>query len=374
MENTKPSFSSYNPTEQQIHVLFEEYKTDAYLAVLLHEAEVDTSEFQNNEEVLDKLVTKLFQKMMKWRPSQDIDETFKGQLKVSFLRGFFETNNTYANLTRIFAQHVNMPQFNAQAQTVGFEGSGEMMMFFVTYAGLEKVNGNNNKPVVSWTLIQHCKNSKSTQISLRGCALQQFPQFQHVASVTYLDLEWNALTTADLLSYTQLIDLNLAHNLLTAIPVNLPDCLCELNLSGNPIASLDFEKLPKELGMLNISYMANTKIPDSFWQLLSGRQMILQISSDMMLKPPENVDLNKIMFIDQFGGPGTIQNGTVVFESEKELSPAVSLTCSTRSNDDEEDDTSGGFMKTALGWLSITAIVAGISYIFMKLWQRYKNA
>ena len=87
----------------------------------------------------------------------------------------------------------------------------------------------------------------------------------------------------------------------------------------------------------------------------------------MIIKPSDEYDLSCITFEDQSGNEGKIQDGTVVFGKEDSVSDQG-------SEAGEENDTSGGFMNTVLGLLGITAILAGISYICMKLWQRYKNA
>ena len=115
-----------------------------------------------------------------------------------------------------------------------------MVNYFVEKVGLQTDKESDDQISVSSTLIQHCKQSKSTQISLRDCGLQALPQFPHAANVTYLDLDWNSLQNIDIAGYSGLTYLDLSHNKLTTVPVNLSDSLEKLYLTGNPIQKLDF--------------------------------------------------------------------------------------------------------------------------------------
>ncbi len=414
MESTKFEYSlsfKRTLTEHGIGQLFKTYKKEPVLAVLLREARIDVLTVPGRKRVvLEKLVTKLFQEAMLW--SEDCRWT-EESLTVLKLSSVFEGVNVYQNLSKIFERNQSGEldeaddDFVVYANEEGFKNADSMVEFFVKKELLKKVENEDPKKGISLTLVEHCAHSKRKQISLKGCAQDVVPRFTHSAEVTHLDLEWNSLQTADLAAYTQLTVLNLAHNKLTNVPSSLPDSLAKLNLSGNPITQLDFKSLPPNLSYLDISYMSQMTIPETFWKLLDGRVLALRFSSDMKLQLPKDVDLSKISFEDQFGNEGIIHKGTVVFSEPEEeeilhertsssasfvsslplkrnshLSQSLdeedapkSATNAKRSTDPEdEENASGGFMKAAIGWCKIAAIVAAFGYICMKLWPLYKRA
>ncbi len=332
-----PSFFKRTLSENEIGQLFAGYKTDPVLAVLLEEAHIDSDALPGrNREVLETLVSHLFQEMTHWyTPLVKHTTTLlysESQLTVLQLEWFFDTNNTYLNLSKIFANHTAGEQFVAHAQREGFMEPSHMMNYFAEKGGLLKVVGSNG------SLIQHCILSKSPQISLSGCGLQSFPPLAHAGKVVSLDLEWNSLQAFDARAYTQLTYLELSHNRLTHVPANLPDSLQWLYLSGNFIPLLDFKRLPSGLKELAISYMANMVIPTEFWKLLDGRTITLKISFDMKILPSYIYDLSGITFKDQFDREGTIEEGVVVFDLPEEFSMDNTPNSSKRSSDTDESE------------------------------------
>ncbi len=337
------SFFDRALNENEIKQLFEGYKTDPVLAVLLREAHIDVCPFPvYRREVLEMLVINQFEEMMHWyaplvKPvvSVKYGESYLTDRQV---RTLFDTNNTYLNLRIIFADCAAGQQFVVHAQESGFIEPVSMMDYFTQRAGLVKVVGPDLKPAVNSSLYQHCVVSKSTYISLRDCDLQHVPPFAHAGIVQHLNLEWNSLQAADLAAYAQLKYLDLSHNKLTVVPVNLPDSLKRLYLSGNPIQKLEFKRLPSMLKELDISYMEKMDIPEDFWKLLAGRVMTVKISFNMKLMPPDNYDLSGIEYVDQFGKEGIIEDGTVVFVLQEESSTDVTPTHSDQNSDMEDEE------------------------------------
>lgn len=340
-----PSFFNRTLNELQIGQLFEEYKIDPVLNVLLHEAHIDSDAIPGRKrEVLEVLVSNLFQEIMHWyTPLVQHNTTAlygESQLTMPYLRWCFDMNNIYLNLSKIFANHQAGQHFVDFARINGFIEPVSMVNYFVENAGLPKIVTQDQKLVVNWSLFHHCAASKSTHISLSGCTMQGgIAQFTHAATIKLLDLEWNGIQVADLAAYTQLTYLDLSHNRLTHVPVNLPGSLKRLYLSGNSIHTLDFKSLPSRLEVLSISYMANMVIPDSFWRLLHRKTITLKVSFDMKVTPPDNYDLSHITFKDQFDRECTLEEGQVVFDLPEEYSTDNTSTDSSRSSDiDVSDD------------------------------------
>ncbi|MBS0615618.1 MAG: hypothetical protein JSR58_03580 [Verrucomicrobia bacterium] len=349
MERVRFNYNSlFNNTlnANEIGQLFQGYKTDPALNLLLQEAQIDSDALPGrNREVLETLATHLFQETMQWYPpfvKYDALVKFdESQLTAFQLRWFFDNNNTYHNLSKIFANYQVGMQFVADARQEGFMASSLMIDYFVEKIGFPKFITSDLKLDANWSLIQYCVLSKCPQISLSGCNLQGFPQFAHAENVVILDLEWNFLQAADLSAYTQLISLDLSHNWLTQVPSNLPDTLKRLYLSGNFLLILDFKRLPSCLEELSICYMANMIIPNDFWKLLDGRTMTLMVSFDMKIMPAHNYDLSNITFMDQFDREGTIEEGVVVFDLPNDFSSDNTPTSSMRSSEESDEELEG---------------------------------
>ncbi|MBS0616326.1 MAG: hypothetical protein JSR58_07245 [Verrucomicrobia bacterium] len=384
------SFPSYSTSAFQLDPSIDELdassklnelKKNRELSQFIEERKVDSPPVTSSCKILQRVVQKVYAEAQVW--STTVSQLLQrnraiplSELTYQRIFDLFFDTLHYSNLSRIFESHEKMSQFKSR----NFETLGSMCGFWKTAANLEFIIPNREKIAhIGPTLLNHCAKSKSTKISLMNCMGDKMPQFDHAATVTYLDLSWNRLNTADLSSFANLEELHIHHNQLKEVPKNLPDSLEVLDISGNRfIPKLDFDKLPPALFQLNISYMSGTIIPDSFWNLLSGKEMTLKVSTDMTLSVPKGFDDSKLTIIDQFDRTASIEDQEVVFaeiEEEEEI-PELSSKSSTHSSqrsegdDPDEEENSWSLFKT----LSGLAIVGAMLYGLYRLWNHWKKA
>ncbi len=358
MERSTFRFDSYFRKLDMVGVneILDSCSKDPAFSKLLDEANGDVPNYngldivpERNRKVLESLVTKLFQTAVKWKPIPIVNQHSKTDyaLDLSFdlLKTVFRTNQIYDNLREIFVYTPAVKEFDEDMTLGTIQSDHDMVMFFVTKGDLKSVNGTDNKLDISQTLIEHCKHSQRSKISLRNVGLKDLPSFDHAADVSYLVLGWNSLTAIDLSPFRNLLGLSVNYNELTEVPKHLPDTLVWLDLTGNRIQSLNFDKLPESLLELNISHMHEMVIPESFWKLLDGKFLVLKFSNDMQLTFPNNIDLTRILTLK------TEHRETIGQPRAKR-----------------------GLLRSIFKWSVFVGFISIVGFAFMKLWQRYKPA
>ncbi len=353
------------------------YKQDDLLLPLCERAEVDIDERCEDRDIMlvQRIANEIYQAAQKWcRAFKSKNDLSSEDLTTSRLRLVLKGNYIFRNLSEIFKDTTEGNAFLEEARNKGFgDNSQEMVQFFNKQNCA--IDADNPESFLKF----------GTRVSLIGFNLSTQPS---MVRVSYLNLSCNKIKSIELRYLPQLKELYLADNLLEKVEV--PETLEILDLSGNPAKVLDELTIGAQLQKLTVAYMKGI-IPASFWvksyrsnltelvvSVVVHVGMSIKITDTRDSRQPRIVELpasssdHKLGETKEANRRGVTRNYEGSDEEEDDLT--AQLPMDSKRSSDGEDGTSGGFMKAAIGWCKIAAIVAAFGYICMKLWQRYKRA
>ncbi|MBS0616328.1 MAG: hypothetical protein JSR58_07255 [Verrucomicrobia bacterium] len=328
-----------------------------------HEAEYNTAQNAPNRSqvMIDRFVQRVYEGSQQW-----MSRFLSGDLKYNSpaeagpwlvqLVEIQQGNHLYQRVTRTYGKDSRIQELTQKK----FASHQELAQYVQS-------KGLNVTPLVY--------PRETQELSLQHSGFSMLESLQMDEGLKFVDLSHNKLASIDRLKFPKsIVTLDLSYNQFTEVPQNLGD-VRNLILRGNPLKKLTkFEGL-NTIDRLDISYLktdpnSEFNVDFSFYEVIEARESPLTIVLSPYIPFIITEQLRgKINFEPALPTQTIRFNGHLVIcdPAPADASPPVHLAPPQVSKTPKKSLSL--WSKIAM-WTGIPALIVGLGYLAMKLWQR----